>query len=104
MVITKYGRAMISAIAMSVALATASSPASAQADYPNKPIRIVIPFGAGGGNDIFARLVGQKFAELIGQSVVIENKPGGEGRIAAAYVMEQPADGYTVFVGASGVM
>src|SRR6185503_14387892 len=59
---------------------------------------------AGGGNDIFARLVGQKFSELIGQTVVIENKPGAGGRIAADYVMNQPHDGYTLFVGASGVM
>jgi tripartite-type tricarboxylate transporter receptor subunit TctC len=77
---------------------------SAQADYPSKPIRVVIPFAAGGGNDIFARLIGQKFTELTGQQFIIENKPGAGGRIAAAFVNEQPADGYTIFVGASGVM
>ena len=89
-----------------VAAAMLVAPATAQdaANYPSKPIRIVIPFGAGGGNDLFARLVGQKFSELIGQTVVIENKPGAGGRIAADYVMNQPHDGYTLFVGASGVM
>ena len=72
--------------------------------YPNKVIRIVVGFGPGGGNDIFARLVGAKLQELIGQSVVIENKPGADGRLAAEYVSKQPADGYTLLVGAAGAM
>jgi tripartite-type tricarboxylate transporter receptor subunit TctC len=101
----KFARALLGAWAV---LLAAAAPAVAQGDaaasYPSKPIRIVIPFGAGGGNDLFARLVGQKFSELIGQTVVIENKPGAGGRIAAEYVMNQPHDGYTLFVGASGVM
>jgi tripartite-type tricarboxylate transporter receptor subunit TctC len=105
MTIGKFARALLGAWAV---LLAAALPALAQGDtaanYPNKPIRIVIPFGAGGGNDLFARLVGQKFSELIGQTVVIENKPGAGGRIAAEYVMNQPHDGYTLFVGASGVM
>lgn len=96
-------RAVAGALALLSVLAVAPNAASAQ-DYPSKPIRVVIPFAAGGGNDLFARVVGQKFSELIGQTVVVENRPGGEGRIAAQYVMEQPADGYTLFVGASGVM
>ncbi len=99
-----FGRTVLGALALSAVLAAAPNSASAQADYPNKPIRVVIPFAAGGGNDIFARVIGQKFSELTGQSFIIENKPGAGGRIAAAYVMEQPADGYTLFVGASGVM
>jgi tripartite-type tricarboxylate transporter receptor subunit TctC len=102
---TRLGSALFGGLAL---LAAASSPAPAQGDaaagYPNRPIKIVIPFGAGGGNDLFARLVGQKFSELVGQTVVIENKPGAGGRLAAAYVMDQPHDGYTLFVGASGVM
>lgn len=105
----KWTRALLgAAIGISTLVAAALAPAAAQGDpaatYPSKPIRIVIPFGAGGGNDLFARLVGQKFSELIGQTVVIENKPGAGGRIAAEYVMNQPHDGYTLFVGASGVM
>lgn len=99
----RLGRMLLGAVALVAALA---APTAAQdaAGYPNRPIKVVIPFGAGGGNDLFARLVGQRFSELIGQTVVIENKPGAGGRIAAAYVLEQPADGYTLFVGASGVM
>ena len=74
------------------------------ANFPNRPIRMVVGFAAGGGNDLFARLVGQKLSENIGQPVVIENKPGAGGRIAVEYVKSQPADGYTVMVAASGQM
>jgi tripartite-type tricarboxylate transporter receptor subunit TctC len=73
-------------------------------NYPNRVIRLIVGFAAGGGNDIFARLVGQKLTELIGQSVVIENRPGAGGRLAAAYVAGQAADGYTLLVGAAGAM
>jgi tripartite-type tricarboxylate transporter receptor subunit TctC len=67
-------------------------------------IRIVVGFAAGGGNDIFARLVGAKLSELIGQSVIIENKPGAGSRLANEYAANQPADGYTLLVAASGGM
>jgi tripartite-type tricarboxylate transporter receptor subunit TctC len=79
-------------------------PAHAQGDYPNRTIRIVVGFAAGGGNDIFARLVGAKLAELAGQSVIIENKPGAGARLANEYAANQPADGYTLLVAASGGM
>ncbi|MBM3530945.1 MAG: tripartite tricarboxylate transporter substrate binding protein [Alphaproteobacteria bacterium] len=104
----KFGRLGALLAGAAIAAAAFVQPAFAQGDaaagFPNKPIRIVIPFAAGGGNDLFARLVGQRFSELIGQPVIIENRPGAGGRIAAEYVMNQPADGYTMFVGASGVM
>jgi tripartite-type tricarboxylate transporter receptor subunit TctC len=80
------------------------APARAQADYPTRPIHLVVGFAAGGGNDIFARLVGAKLSEIIGQSVVVENKPGAGGRLAPEYVTQQAADGYTLFVGPSGAM
>jgi tripartite-type tricarboxylate transporter receptor subunit TctC len=92
------------ALAAASALAAGALPAHAQGDYPNRVIRIVVGFAAGGGNDIFARLVGQKFSELIGQSVIIENKPGAASRLANEYVLSQPADGYTLLVAASGGM
>jgi tripartite-type tricarboxylate transporter receptor subunit TctC len=74
------------------------------ANYPNRSIRFVVGFAAGGGNDIFARIIGQKLSERTGQPVVIENRPGAAGRLSADYVATQPADGYTVLVGASGAM
>src|SRR5579862_9825081 len=84
--------------------ALASSPAAAQSDYPSRPIRLVVGFAAGGGNDIFARLVADKASQILGQSVIVENLPGAGGRIAPEYVIHQPADGYTLFVGPSGAM
>jgi len=93
-------------IALAALAATAVAPAWAQgeANYPNRPIRVIVGFAAGGGNDLFARLVGQKLSENIGQPVVIENKVGAGGRLAVEYAMGQPADGYTLVVGASGQM
>jgi tripartite-type tricarboxylate transporter receptor subunit TctC len=94
-------------IAMALTAAAAALPASAQGDaagYPNRTIRIVVGFAAGGGNDIFARLVGAKLQELVGQSVIIENKPGAGSRLANEYAANQPADGYTLLVAASGGM
>ena len=99
---------LASLAALAIFSAGASERASAQADvgtgYNSKPIRFVVGYAAGGGNDIFARLVGDKVREFLGQPVVIENKPGGGGRLAGEYVMGQPADGYTVLVGAAGMM
>jgi tripartite-type tricarboxylate transporter receptor subunit TctC len=102
-----FKRALLTAALVALA-AVAARPAAAQGDaaanYPNKPIRVIVGFAAGGGNDIFARLVGQKLSDILKQPVVIENKPGAGGRISAEYVAGQPADGYTLMVGASGMM
>src|SRR6266699_2000622 len=96
------------ALALAALLATAIDPLGAQTDpaanFPNKPIRLIVGFAAGGGNDIFARLVGQKLSEFLGQSLVVENRPAAGGRLAAEYVANQPADGYTLLVGATGMM
>jgi tripartite-type tricarboxylate transporter receptor subunit TctC len=102
----KFGAALLGAsLVLSAIVTAASAQGDPAATFPNKPIRVIVPFAAGGGNDLFARLVGQKLGELLGGATIInENKPGAGGRIAAAYVMEQPRDGYTLFVGASGVM
>jgi tripartite-type tricarboxylate transporter receptor subunit TctC len=102
--IVKLGGALLGAAFAVIAAAATASAQDAAANYPSKPIRVIVPFAAGGGNDIFARLVGQKLGEILGQTVVNENKPGAGGRIAAEYVMNQPHDGYTLFIGASGVM
>src|SRR5580658_7135519 len=85
-------------------LGAAIAPASAQSDYPSRPIHLVVGFAAGGGNDIFARLVADKASQLLGQTVVVENKPGAGGRLSAEYVSNQTPDGYTLLVGAAGAM
>jgi tripartite-type tricarboxylate transporter receptor subunit TctC len=97
-------RLMAGASAMAMAAARGAQAKDDAKTFPSRPIRIIVGFAAGGGNDIFARLVGQKLQELIGQSVVVENRPGAGGRLAAAYVAGQPADGYTILVGAAGAM
>src|SRR6202011_1273951 len=65
---------------------------------------IIVGFTPGGGNDIIARIVGQKLAENLGQPVIIENKPGGGAIVATEYVAKSAPDGYTLLVGASGAM
>ena len=87
--------------------AFATSPARAQEDpakYPTRAVHIVVGFTPGGGNDLIARIVGQKLSESLRQAVVIDNKPGGGAIVATEYVAKQPADGYTLLVGASGAM
>jgi len=100
-----FGRGLLGSALAALALSAAAiAPAAAQSDYPSRPIKLIVGFAAGGGNDIFARLVGAKVSEILGQSVVVENRPGAGGRIAPEYVLQQPADGYTLFVGPSGAM
>ena len=78
--------------------------AAAEVEYPNRPIRIVVGFTPGGGNDIIARVVGQKLSESLGQPIIIENKPGAGAFLATEYVARSAPDGYTLLVGASGAM
>lgn len=72
--------------------------------YPAKPLRWVVPYPPGGGADFLARTIGQQLAQQIGQSVVIENKPGGNTSIAAVDVVRSPADGYTLLLADNGTM
>src|SRR6476619_5838724 len=82
------------------------APATAQEDaakYPSKPIRMIVGFAAGGGNDIIARAFGQKLSESLGQPVIVENKPGGGAIVATDYVAKSAPDGYTLLMSASGI-
>jgi putative tricarboxylic transport membrane protein len=78
-------------------------PASAQAPYPSRPIRVIVPFGPGGFADITVRLLAQKFAERTNAQMVIENRPGAGGVTAATVVTSAQPDGYTLFVLSSGI-
>lgn len=73
-------------------------------DWPSRPIRIVIPFAAGGSSDIAARIVAPRLAAVLGQQVVIENRGGGGGNIAAEAVARALPDGHTIFQGNMGVL
>ncbi len=77
-------------------IALAGWTGSATAEYPEKPIQFIIPFGAGGGADIEGRLLADEMSKVLGVSVVPVNKPGAGGAVTYSYVKEQPADGYTV--------
>jgi tripartite-type tricarboxylate transporter receptor subunit TctC len=90
---------LAAAIAAPSILATRAS----GADWPTKPVRIVVPFTPGGSTDITARLVGNRLQEIWGQSVVIENKGGAGGNIAADMVAHSDADGYTIFIVGPGM-
>ncbi|HEX7887797.1 MAG TPA: tripartite tricarboxylate transporter substrate binding protein [Ramlibacter sp.] len=76
--------------------------AQGQGNWPNKPIRIVVPFGAGGVADLTARAVGQKLSEQLGQSVVIDNRPGAGGITAGSLVAQAEPDGYTLLLMSNG--
>ena len=88
--------------AAAIAIALFALGANAQAPYPNKPVRLVVPFPAGGTTDILARAVAQKLTETMGQTVVIDNRPGAAGNIGAELVAKSPPDGYTLLMGTVG--
>ena len=93
--------------ATALLLASGAVPRLAKAEpaaYPAKPIKLVIPYPPGGGTDITGRAMAQKLSELLGQSVVIENRPGATGMIGAASVAKSAPDGYTVLFGAASEM
>jgi len=86
-----------------VLLCGAALPAVAQ-DYPSKPIRIVLGYAAGGGNDLIVRVMAPRLSEGLGQAVVVENKPGAQGIIATETVAKAAPDGYTILMGPTGPM
>jgi len=90
-------------IGLVLPLVLACGEATAQS-YPSKPIRWIVGFAPGGGNDVLARIIAPKLSEQMGQQVIVENKTGAEGRIAAEFVAKAAPDGYTIMSGATGQM
>ncbi len=86
-------------IAAGILLAGLATAAHAQSKYPDKPVKVVVGFSAGGGTDVAARIIAQKLAEAMGQSFVVENRVGASGLIASEQVAKATPDGYTIMVG-----
>ena len=91
-------RRLVAAAFAMAATALSAWPAPAQAPYPSKAIRLVVPYSPGGLPDTVARVVGQALQERIGQTVVVENRPGSNGNVAASAIATSPPDGYTFMV------
>lgn len=100
----KYFRKLGGAILLVAgSLMMLASPLAHAQNWPTKPIKLIIPFAAGGTTDILGRLLAQQLSKDLGQNVIVENKPGAGGNIAAEFVAQSPADGYTIML-ASGSM
>ncbi|MGY2487063.1 tripartite tricarboxylate transporter substrate-binding protein [Cupriavidus sp. CP313] len=95
------GRRLLLKSLLALPAAAALGRAGAASPYPNRPIRLVVPYAAGGGPDIQTRKLAELLARELGQPVVVENKVGAGGILAAEFVAQQPADGYTLMLGAS---
>ena len=90
--------ATLAAVAILPLLPTQSAPAQT---WPTRPIRIIVPFGPGSGTDVVARIIAEELQGELGQSVIVENKPGANGTIASDFVAKSAPDGYTLVMGGS---
>ena len=96
-----FSRAIFALIA--IAVLGLPTPASAQTkpagQYPNKPIRLIVPFTPGGTNDVLARMVGTHLSQTLGENVIVDNRPGGEGLIGTETAARSLPDAYTILLG-----
>ena len=89
-------RSVLGAAAASAVAAWLPAGASAQATWPNRPIKLIVPFPPGGGSDVIARVLGTRLSARLGQPVIIENKGGAGGALGTDMVAKAPPDGYTI--------
>jgi len=92
------------ALALATTLSLAFAPSAHAQDYPTRPVRLIVAFTAGGTADRTARVIAAKMESTLGQPVVVENKPGGNGAVAAQYVAQSEPDGYTLFFTTAGAI
>ena len=95
----RFASSLGAALGLAVAACAVGSESAAQTPFPDRPIKIVVGFSAGGGTDVIARILAQKLSETLGQSVVVENRTGASGLIAAEAVARAVPDGYTLMMG-----
>src|SRR6478752_4799889 len=91
-----HRKRFIQAAVLSLVGPSLSCSALAQDKFPSKPLRIIVTFGAGGSGDLLARSLGQELGDVLGQSVIVENRAGGNAIPATEYAAKAPADGYTI--------
>src|SRR5262249_18286839 len=89
---------------VAAALCAAAAPAASQTAYPNRPVRLIAPFPAGGTSDVLSRIIAQKLSDTLGRQVVVENRPGAGGNIGHEYAAKQPADGYTLLLSSNAAL
>src|ERR1700733_11973286 len=90
-------------VGLVLALATCAPPIATAGEWPDHPIRFIVPFPAGGSTDVAARVVGDYLSHSLAQQIVVENKPGASGNIGIEYAAKSPPDGYTVLITADAV-
>jgi tripartite-type tricarboxylate transporter receptor subunit TctC len=91
-------------LALPIVMAIATANAAVAADYPSRPIKLIVPFGTGGVTDATARITARAIEKALGQPVVVENRPGGDGAVAAMTVKTSPPDGHTLFYATSSTL
>src|SRR5437879_2029314 len=104
MLSSRNGGIGVKRIALLAVFGVALLSVASAADYPARPITLVVPYAAGGGNDVMARLVAEKMSRSLGQQIVIENKGGAGGSIATRQVAKAAPDGYTLGLGGTGTL
>ena len=100
----KVLRHVATASTAAIMLIAVANAASAQQDYPNRPIRFVVGFAAGGSSDVVARIVGQRMSEVLGVAIPVENRTGANGTLAMRQVAQADPDGYTITIAGATVM
>src|ERR671929_755275 len=91
-------------VLLAVLIAALGAGAAVAQDYPNRPITLVVPFPPGGSTTIVARIVADKMSELLGQSIVVDNRSGAGGTVASRAVSKSVPDGYTILLGYTGTL
>lgn len=99
-----FMQTIIKTLRLSLVIAGLTASSVFAQTYPNKPIRLIVPFPPGGGNDVIARVVAQKLSERFGQAVIVDNRAGSNGIVGLQALMQAAPDGYTIGVGAAGPM
>ncbi len=94
----------VAMVAVLTGMTGAVSAQSQTSSFPSKPLKILVPFTAGSGSDVYARFFGKKLSEILGQPVIVENKPGAGGALSVQSLKAEPADGYTILLGSNSPM